>query len=355
MNFMKKSLVLVIVLALSLGMLAGCAASTTAGSTTTAATTTAATIASAATTAAPTTTSSKPITIGVVQLVEHPALDASYKGFVAALKDAGYENGKNIKIVYQTGGGEQATCQTIAQKFLNDKVDMVLAIATPAAQAAANIIKDIPILITAVTDPADAKLVNTNAAPGGNVTGTSDLTPVKEQFDLLKQLLPSVKKVAILYSSSESNSVFQAKLAKQAAAALGIATIESTISASNEIQQVVNSVIGKCDAIYIPTDNAFANAMGTVATITEPAKIPVIVGEANMVTSGGLATVGIDYYKLGYQTGQMAVRILKDNAKPAEMPIEYLKDVTISINTTQAAAIGVTIPADLAAKNTFKP
>ena len=336
---MKKTMILILVLALVTSLMAGCTGGT--GSTTTAATTTAATV--------------KVLNIGVVQLVEHPALDASYQGFVAALKAAGYEDGKNIKISYKNGQGDQATCQAIAQKFLNDKVDLVLAIATPAAQAAANVIKEIPILITAVTDPESSKLVASNAKPGGNVSGTSDLTPVKEQMTLLTQLLPAAKKVAILYSASETNSVFQAKLAAAAAKELGLETFDSTISDSNDIQSVVTSLIGKCDAIYIPTDNALAKAMATVALVSEPAKLPVIVGEEGMVASGGLATIGINYFNLGYQTGEMAVRILKGEAKPADMPIEYLKDVSVSINEAQAALIGVTIPADLAAKNTYKP
>ena len=291
--------------------------------------------------------------IGVVQLVEHPALDASYEGFADALKAAGYIDGENITIDYQNGQGEQANCQTIATQFANDKVDLVLAIATPAAQAAANVIKDIPSLVTAVTDPADASIVDSNEKPGGNVSGTSDLTPVKEQIDLMLELVPDVKTVAVLYTSSETNSVFQANLAHEAIAARGLESIEATISASNEIQQVVESVIGKADAIYIPTDNAFANAMATVTMVTEPAGIPVIVGESGMVDNGGLATVGIDYYKLGYQTGEMAVRILKDDAKTADMPIEYLNDVDFSINTEIADSLGIAIPAELAEKNTF--
>lgn len=293
------------------------------------------------------------VKIGVVQLVEHDALDASYKGFADALKDAGYVDGDNIAIDYQNGQGEQANCQTIATQFANDKVDLVLAIATPAAQAAANVIKDIPILVTAVTDPADASIVNSNENPGGNVSGTSDLTPVKEQIDLLLELVPGVETVAVLFTSSESNSLFQANLAHEAIAEKGLTSIEATISASNEIQQVVESVIGKADAIYIPTDNAFANAMATVTMITEPAGIPVIVGESGMVDNGGLATVGIDYYRLGYQTGEMAVRIIKDGAKPANMPIEYLNEFDFSINTEIAESLGIEIPAELAEKNIF--
>jgi len=291
--------------------------------------------------------------IGVIQLVEHPALDAACQGFVDALKEAGYVNGENITINIQNGQGEQSNCQTIATQFKNDKMDLILAIATPAAQAAANVISDIPILVTAVTDPADARIVESNEKPGGNVSGTSDLTPVREQLELMVRLLPDVQRIAILYTSSESNSVFQANLAKEAAADLKIDVIEATISSSNEIQQVVLSVLDQVDAIYIPTDNTFAKAISTVTMLTEPARIPVIVGEEGMVSGGGLATIGINYYKLGYQTGEMAVRILKDGANPADMPIEYQKDLTVCINTDMASSLGITIPDDLLEKNTY--
>ncbi|MDD2579716.1 MAG: ABC transporter substrate-binding protein [Eubacteriales bacterium] len=292
--------------------------------------------------------------VGVVQLVEHPALDASYEGFVDALADAGYVDGENITIVHGNGQNDQANCQTIATQYLNDGMDLVLAIATTAAQAAANVLKDIPLLVTAVTDPADAKLVASNENPGGNVSGTSDLTPVREQFDLMMKLIPDVKKVAVLYTSSETNSVFQANIAKEAAADLGLEVVEATVSSSNEIQQVIESVVDSVDAMYIPTDNTFANAMSTVTLVTEPKGIPVIVGEEGMVNNGGLATIGLSYYKLGYQTGEMAVRILKDDADIATMPIEYLKDTSVSINTAVADQLGIAIPEDLAAANTFE-
>ncbi|MDD4462395.1 MAG: ABC transporter substrate-binding protein, partial [Eubacteriales bacterium] len=200
----------------------------------------------------------------------------------------------------------------------------------------------------------DAKLVASNENPGGNVSGTSDLTPVREQFDLMMMLIPDVKKVAVLYTSSETNSVFQANIAKEAAADLGLEVVEATVSSSNEIQQVIESVVDSVDAMYIPTDNTFANAMSTVTLVTEPKGIPVIVGEEGMVNNGGLATIGLSYYKLGYQTGEMAVRILKDDADIATMPIEYLKDTSVSINTAVADQLGIAIPEDLAAANTFE-
>ena len=182
----------------------------------------------------------KVIKVGVVQLVEHVALDASYKGFVDGLAEAGYVDGQNIKIDYQNAQGEQANCVTIAQKLVNDKDDLILAIATPAAQAVANLTKDIPILITAVTDPESAKLVKSNAKPDTNVTGTSDLTPVDAQIQLLKKIVPTAKKVGLMYCSSEQNSMFQINIAKASCEKNGLEYVEGSVSNSNEIQQVTD-------------------------------------------------------------------------------------------------------------------
>ena len=287
------------------------------------------------------------IKIGVLQLIEHNALDSAYKGFVDGLKEAGYEDGKNIIIDYQNAQGEQANCITIGQKFINDKSDLILAIATPAAQAIANMTKDIPILITAVTDPADSKLVADNNAPGGNVTGTSDLTPVEAQIELLKEIIPNVKTVGLLYCSSEQNSVFQINIAKKKLDAMGIKYIDIAISNLNEIQQVIQNVIGKVEAIYTPTDNMIANGMATVALMTEPAKLPVICGEGGMTMLGGTVTYGINYYELGKLTSTQAVSILKGDKKTAEMPIEYLQKFDLVVNTNMIESIGLTIPESL--------
>lgn len=293
--------------------------------------------------------SGEPFRIGVDQLVEHDALNAAYKGFVDALAEAGYVDGDKIKIDYQNAQGDQANANTIAQKLVNDNNDLILAIATPAAQAVANATKDIPILVTAVTDPAASGLVASNEAPQGNVTGTSDLNPVKEQIDLLKKLVPDARKIAILYCSSEVNSKIQADMAIEAATALGIESEEATISNTNEIQQVVESLIGKVDAIYAPTDNVIAKAMPTVAQVANANGLPVICGEENMVEKGGLATYGIDYYELGKLTGKQAVKIIEGTATPAEMPIEYLsKDqYKLVVNEEVAVQLGIEIPADL--------
>ncbi len=288
--------------------------------------------------------------IGVNQLVEHAALDASYQGFVDALAEAGYVDGEKITIDHQNAQGDQVNAIAIAKKLVNDNDDLILAIATPASQAVANATKDIPILVTAVTDPAGAGLVTSNDAPGGNVSGTSNLTPVKGQIDLLKKLIPDAKKIAILYCSSEVNSKIQADMAIEAATALGIDTEEATVSGTNEIQQVVESLIGKVDAIYAPTDNVIAMAMPAVAQVANDNNLPVICGEEGMVDAGGLATYEIDYYELGKLTGKQAVKIIEGTATTAEMPIEYLSvdECKLYINKDVAAQLGIEIPADLA-------
>jgi len=294
----------------------------------------------------------KVFTIGVNQLVKHAALDASYQGFVDALADAGYKDGENITIDYQNAQGDQSNANTIASKLVNDKKDLILAIGTPAAQAVANATKDIPILVTAVTDPAASGLVKSNDAPGGNVSGTSDLTPVRRQMELLKELIPDAMNVAILYCSSESNSKIQAEMAIEAAKNLDINAIVATVSDSNEIQQVVQSLVGTVDAIYAPTDNVIAEGMPTVSAVANSNGIPVICGEEGMVEAGGLATYGIDYYKLGWLTGKQAVKIIEGEAETSTMPIEYIPDeeYTLTINEEVAAQLGIEIPAELAAE-----
>lgn len=285
--------------------------------------------------------------IGVVQISEHVALDAAYNGFIDGLKEAGYEEGKNITIDYNNAQGEQANCTTIAQKLINNKEDLILAIGTPAAQACAAQTEDIPILITAVTDPAYSGLVDSNEIPGNNITGTSDLTPVVEQIKLLKNILPDAKKVAVLYCSSEDNSIFQAEIAKKEIESLGMDYVEKTVSNSNEITSVVESLIGKVDAIYAPTDNIIAENMAAVAAVANKNNLPCIVGEEGMVTQGGLATKGLDYYNLGKQTAAMAVKILTKEAEPKDMPIEYIEQLTFKVNEEVAKELGITIPDDV--------
>ncbi len=286
--------------------------------------------------------------IGVSQLTEHPALDASYEGFVAALADAGYVDGENITIDYNNAQGDAATCTTIAEKLVNGQCDLILAIATPAAQAAAATTDEIPILGTAITDYEVAGLVESSEVPGGNVSGGSDMNPVEDQIDLLTQLLPEAQTVAVMYCSSEDNSIVQAGLAEEALEAKGLEWVEYTVSDSTMIQSVAESMIGKVDAVYIPTDNLLAEGMAAVSMVTNENNLPCIVGEAGMVENGGLATYGLDYYDLGYKTGEMAVQVL-EGADISTMPITYIpvEECTLTVNTTAAEQLGITIPEDI--------
>ena len=230
---------------------------------------------------------------------------------------------------------------------MNDGVDLVFAIATPAAQAMAGATSDIPIVGSAITDYAESGLVADNDAPGGNVTGSSDLTPVADQIDLMLKLLPDTESVGILFCSAESNSEVQVKLAEETLDAAGVAHERYPVSSSNEIQQMVESMVGKVDAIYTPTDNTIASAMSTIAMIANEAKIPTVCGEVAHVEAGGLASISINYEELGRRAGEMAVKILSEGADPAEMPIETMSadECDLVYNQKTADEIGVDVTA----------
>ena len=284
--------------------------------------------------------------IGVLQLTEHAALDASNEGFVAALDDAGID----YEIDQQNAQNDQSACQTIASKLVNDGDDLILTIGTPAAQAVASATSDIPIIGTAITDFAASGLVDDNDAPGGNLTGTSDMNPVSDQIDLLVQLVPDAKTVGLLYCTAESNSDIQVALAEEALDELGIAHERYTASSSNEIQQVSESMVGKVDAVYIPTDNTISAGISTVTMVTNENNLPTVVGEVGMVEGGALASVSINYDELGYRAGEMAVQILTEGADPAEMPIEQMTadecDLVYNQETADTLGIDVSFLAD---------
>lgn len=277
--------------------------------------------------------------IGVIQYIQHDALDRANEGFVEALTEAGFP----AEIDQQNASGDTASCTTIAQKFVSDGDDLIFAVATPAAQAVAAETTDIPIVLTAVTDPADSGLVADNAAPGGNVTGSSDLTPVKEQIQLLHNIFPDTKKVGVLYCSAESNSAIQAEMAHEACEELGLEAVDYTVATSNDIQTMVESMVGEVDVLYAPTDNVIAAGMSTVAMIANENMLPTVVGEQGMVDAGGLVTYTIDYKELGKVAGQMAIRILQDGEDPAEMPIEYYPSdkLQLVVNEDTAAVLGI--------------
>ena len=279
--------------------------------------------------------------IGVLQLTEHTALDAANAGFVKALDDSGID----YEIDQQNAQNDQSACQTIASKLVNDGCDLILAIATPAAQAVAGATSDIPIIGTAITDFAESGLVDDNDAPGVNLTGTSDMNPVADQMDLLQQLLPDAKTVGLLFCTAEANSEIQIQMAEEELDKLGIAHERFTVSSSNEIQQVVESMVGQVDVIYTPTDNTIAAGMTTVAMVANENKHPTICGEVGMVENGGLASISINYEELGYRAGEMAVEILTEGADPAEMPIGTMgsDECDLVYNQETADEIGVDV------------
>ena len=287
--------------------------------------------------------------IGIIQIVEHPALDAARKGFLDELAQKGYKEGENLEVNYQNAQNDQGNLQTIARQLAQEKCDLILAIATPSAVAMANETSEIPILITAVTDPVSAKLVKNNDKPGTNVTGTTDMNPVKDQLKLIKDIVPNAKKVGIIYSSSEVNSQVQVKIADEAAPELSLKLTKVTVTASSEVMQAAQSLAGRVDAIYLPTDNMVISSLASVVKVAEANKIPVISGESESVASGALATVGIDYYKLGQTTGDMALRVIKGE-KPQDMAIEKQEGTELVLNLKAAKNMGVTIPESIISK-----
>lgn len=293
------------------------------------------------------------IDIGILQYLEHNALSDARKGFIDALKEAGYVDGENIRITVLNPETDAPTMAIQAKKLVRQS-DLILAIATPAASEVVNAAKDrgkdTPILFTAVTDPVDAKLIVSNEAPGGNVTGTNDMNPIDKQIALVKELVPQATKLGIIYTASETNSELQANIAKEEAQKVGLEVVVKTIESVNDLQQVANQLATNVDALYIPTDNAIAGAMGVINEVVLNKNIPAIVGEPNNVEAGGSIAYGVNYYKLGKQTGEMAVRILRDKVSPKDIPSTGMTEYELIINKKQLDVIGITVPEELLAK-----
>lgn len=293
-------------------------------------------------------TAGKPVDIGITQIVSHPSLDASVEGFKEALADAGYD----ATYDEQNAQGDVQTAATIAGNFASADLDLVLAVATPTAQAAAQAITDKPVLFTAVTDPVEAGLVDSLESPGGNVTGTTDAPPVEEgenpateQMALIKEIVPDAETVGIVYSSGEANSLTQVEWAKDAAKDLDVEIEEATVTSSAEVQQAAESL--DVDAFYVITDNTVVSALDSLLTVAQQKEIPAIAAEGNSVAEGCVATWGISYHDLGYQTGEMAAKILAGEAEPADMPVEDAENLELYLNLTAAEEQGVELPEDL--------
>lgn len=287
------------------------------------------------------------IPIGIVQLVEHEALDAANRGIVDALAERGYKEGINVTIDRQNAQADQSNLQNIAARFVSNDSKILFAIATPAAQTLAAATKTIPIVATAVTNFEVAKLVASNEKPGGNVTGVSDINPVAEQFALLMKFAPDAKAIGTIYNSSEINSTYQIELLKKAASAAGVEVVEASVSSVNDIQQAVASLKGKVGGLYLPTDNIIASAVPVLMKSVFEAGIPTVAGEGGMVRAGILASIAVDYYTLGKMTGAMGADILDGKKKPADMPIQSQKAEKVLVNLKTAETMGIQIPEDI--------
>ena len=287
--------------------------------------------------------------IGILQLFDHAALDASREGFEARLAEHGFIEDENVTFIFRNAAMDMSVASQMAEYLVSRNPDLILTIATGASQAVARATEDIPIVITAVTSPEGAELVDTNARPGRNVTGVSDLTPVTQQMDLITRLLPEARVVGLLYNSGEVNSRIQADMARAAISAMpGFSYVAATAPSMADVADVAQSLVGRVDVIYIPTCNTIAGAYSTVIMVADEAGIPVIAGEVGGVRAGALATEGIDYYLLGRQTADMAAEILRGEAVPAEMPIQWQREAgVLSINTDAAARLGIHIPDEI--------
>ena len=287
--------------------------------------------------------------IGIVQLVSHGAGEAAADGFKQALLDSGLVEGETVTFIEQNGQNEQSNLESIAQSFISEDVDLICAVSTSTAQVMAAATDEIPIVGTAITNYEETRLVESNEAPGYNVTGTSDQNPIEKQGELLLDLVPDAKNVGIVYNASEVNSQLQVANMTAYMQSRNVTVVESTFADINHMQQATQALVGKVDAIYLPTDNAVASSMAQVVTVAEEAKLPVICGAITQVEGGGIATCGIDYYKLGYQSGEMALKILNGEAEPAAMPIEFANedDLALVINKGEADLIGLDIPQEL--------
>ena len=292
-------------------------------------------------------TGDKTYKVGVVQLVQHEALDAATKGFTDALKEA---LGDKVEVEVKNASGDSNNCSTIVNGFISDKVDLIMANATPALQAAASATSTIPILGTSVTDYATAlEIADWTGTVGGNISGTSDLAPLDKQAAMLQELFPNAKKVGMLFCSSEPNSKYQVDEVTKLLSAAGITCTEDTFTDSNDVSSVTQKACDDSDVLYIPTDNTTASNTEAIANVVLAAGTPVIAGEAGICRGCGAATLSIDYYELGKITGQMAAKILTGEADISTMPVEFAPTATKQANMANCEKLGITVPADYTA------
>jgi putative tryptophan/tyrosine transport system substrate-binding protein len=286
----------------------------------------------------------KQYTIGVTQIVEHPSLDAAFAGFKKALEENGFKEGENVTYDIQNAQNDQSNSQTIANKLVSDGVDLIFANSTPSAQHVLNATKEIPIVFTSVTDPVGAELVEAFDKPGENITGTTDTHP--EALSKTVNFMTNeagAKKVGLIYNSGEQNSVVQAKEIGKMVKDNGAEVVEASVSTSAEVKQAAESLVGRVDAIYVPTDNTVVSALESVIGVANDKDIPLFVGELDSMKRGAVAASGFSYEDLGYETGLMAAEILKGEKKPSEINVEYPKSFKLMINKKAAEEQGLEV------------
>jgi len=281
--------------------------------------------------------------VAVTAIVQHPALDACRDGVKDELKAEGFEEGKNLKFVYESAQGNPGTAVQIAQKFVGENPTVIVPISTPSAQAVLAATSDIPVVFTAVTDPLGAKLVSNLEKPGGNVTGMSDLSPIAKHLDLIHQIVPTAKKIGVPYNPGEANSVTLLNLLKEKAAPMGMEIVEAASPKSSDVQAAAQSLVGKVDVIYVPTDNTIVSALEAVIGVGVDNKLPVFAGDTDSVKRGAVAAVGFDYYDVGRQTGKIVARILKGE-KPGDIAVQGIDITQLFVNPGAAQKMGITIP-----------
>lgn len=283
--------------------------------------------------------------IGISQIVEHPSLDATRNGFLAALKDNGLIEKENLEVDVQIAQGDMTNNMSIAQKFEGDKKDLVLGISTPSAQSLAQAFKSGPVLFTAVTDPLGAKLVSSLEKPGGNVTGVMDTHPdeIPKLMEFIAKQFPNVKTVGIVANEGEQNSLVAAKRAEEALAKQNIKLVRAAVTNSSEVKQAAESLVGKVGAIYIAKDNTVVSSFESVVQVAEKNKLPLFAGDIDSVKRGAFATFGYEYYDIGYTTGKMAADILKNNKKPGDIPVAFPEKLDLYMNLKAAKAQGIEV------------
>lgn len=291
------------------------------------------------------------VTVAVTAIVEHPALDATRDGVKEALAAAGYKEGENLTFLYESAQGNPATAAQIARQFAGEAPNVIVPISTPSAQAVVSATRDIPVVFTAVSDPLGAQLVRDMDKPGGNVTGLSDMSPVAEHLALIKEILPEAKTIGYLYNSGEANSVSLLAVLKEEAEKAGLSVVESAATKSAEVQGAARALVGRADAIYVPTDNTIISALEGAVAVAEESKLPLFTADTDSVQRGALAALGFNYRDVGKQTGEIVVRILKGE-NPGDIPVKVAAGTDLVVNKAAAEKMGVTLPEGLLGRAT---